>query len=266
MGQIDRTSDRLGILSSYEDIHAEKEPIAIKDLFKPQAGKQVKRIMVWGRAGIGKSTLCQFVTNQWAKGKLWKDKFDLLIWLPLRDLNELNYPYMKEKEYSLKDVIKKEYASIYLSSGEIPADNICKYIRENSGRILFLLDGYDETAQIPAHLQPLLESLTGISENMILTSRPTNISGVNFDIKVEDIGFTDQEIPNYVNQFFANLETPEKTAPLINFLNHNANIKGISHIPINLELICSLWDSRLELSEGKEKETKRKLIKTLKKY
>ncbi|KAF9355244.1 hypothetical protein BGX26_006819 [Mortierella sp. AD094] len=44
-----------------------------------------KTILIHGRAGIGKTTLCKKLVQAYQCG-LWKDRFDAIIWLPLRQL------------------------------------------------------------------------------------------------------------------------------------------------------------------------------------
>jgi hypothetical protein len=65
-------------------------------------------------------------------------------------------------------------------------------------------------------------------------------------VKREIIGFTDNNIKEYVEQFFRQMKDKIDNASfqaekLLNFLKCNPRIWGIVHIPVNLELICSLW-------------------------
>ncbi len=59
--QISRTIDER--TPSHEDLFVHKEPIALMDLFKIQSGEYAspRRLIVFGRAGIGKSILCQYL-------------------------------------------------------------------------------------------------------------------------------------------------------------------------------------------------------------
>ena len=45
--------------------------------------KPVRKVLVEGDAGIGKTTLCTSVSEDWANGKLFQ-QFELLLLLPLR--------------------------------------------------------------------------------------------------------------------------------------------------------------------------------------
>ena len=63
---------------------------------------------------------------------------------------------------------------------------------------------------------------------------------------MEITGFTNDNITKYVYQFFDQIkdeldDASSKGEKLLQFLQWNPRIWGISHIPVNLELICSIW-------------------------
>ncbi|CAF4845814.1 unnamed protein product, partial [Rotaria magnacalcarata] len=59
-----------------------------------------------GRAGIGKSTFCQYVTYRWAKGEIWS-QYELVILIRLRSLTDSRYP--RGKKYLPIDLVEKQY-------------------------------------------------------------------------------------------------------------------------------------------------------------
>lgn len=76
-----------------------------------------------------------------------------------------------------------------------------------------------------------------------MTSRPqlqytASNKDISFDCILENIGFTDDNIIEYVNKFFT--DTKDATECLES-LKHNPAVWGSAHIPIVLELICSIW-------------------------
>ncbi len=253
-------------ITSFEQIYGAKEPVDIADIFKPDREgkdkeKAPKRLLVLGRAGIGKSTLCQKVAYQWAssevKEKLWEEedgqeKFKLVVWVPLRNL--LDYP-----EYeTLSDVILKECISKD-QSGEksISKEAVVRGLKElKPNDILFVCDGYDEVA---GRTTPLIDEIL-TKENVFVTTRPHGINqyltsgyAKPFDRKFENIGFLDEDIGNYIRAFFGSEEENQKYAEmLIQFLEAHLNIWGIAHIPINLMLICVTWKENYERFNPKE--------------
>ena len=112
----------------------------------------------------------------------------------------------------------------------------------SKSKVLWVLDGYDEIAQnVPKHLKSLLFEQLLKTAHHILTSRPY-LNTLSYDVKIEITGFTDDNIAKYVEQFFDKLkDASSKGRKLLNFLKPNPSIWGVAHIPVNLELMCSLW-------------------------
>ena len=178
---------------------------------------------------------------QWAIGTLWQ-QYDLVVYIRLRNLTDSRYPPLAPgTNYSLLDLMKKEYFHQRLSEKDE------KILREqmDKNQVLWLLDGYDEIVQnIPQHLQYLFEQLLRTSHH-ILTSRPY-LNSLSYNVQLEITGFTNDNIEKYVKQFFKQIEDELKNASieaekLLSFLEFNPKVWGIVHIPVNLELICSLW-------------------------
>ncbi|CAF4005351.1 unnamed protein product, partial [Rotaria sp. Silwood1] len=146
-----------------------------------------KKVLVLGRAGIGKSTFCQYVTYRWAKDQLWP-QYELVVLIHLRKLTDTRYP--PGKEYSPFDIVKKEYS---------PYDDLSKEEKQHfneqckKSKVLWILDGYDEFAQnIPAQLRDIFDHIRS-TQHHILTSRPYAVA-LPYDVKMEIVGFTDDNI------------------------------------------------------------------------
>ncbi|CAF5050024.1 unnamed protein product [Rotaria magnacalcarata] len=58
------------ILGTFEEIYGAKTSVDVEDIFG-KCKDQIKKVLMLGRAGIGKSTFCQYVTYRWAKGEIW---------------------------------------------------------------------------------------------------------------------------------------------------------------------------------------------------
>ncbi|CAF4353273.1 unnamed protein product, partial [Rotaria sp. Silwood2] len=199
----------------------------------------MKKVLVLGRAGIGKSTFCQYVTYRWAKGELWP-QYKLIILIHLRNLTEYNYP--SGKKYLPFDLVKEEYFPFHNLSQIDPS-----VFEEHFEKcqILWILDGYDEFAQNPLeHLKKLFDYILD-TQHHILTSRPYAIT-LSYNVKMEMTGFTNDNIVKYIEQFFEQMKDDMEDASikgqnLLTLLKSNSSIWGVAHIPVNLELICSLW-------------------------
>ncbi|CAF1003968.1 unnamed protein product [Adineta steineri] len=238
------------IMGSFEEIYGTKTTIDIKNIFET-CNNQEKKVLVFGRAGIGKSTFCRYIAYQWAMGSYWTE-YELLALIPLRRLTTNRYPPLSNgQNYSLFDLVKKEIFSHDLSESE---DRILKK-HFDPRKTLWILDGYDEIVQnVPSHLECLFEQLL-TTPHHILTSRPYQ-NVLAYHVQMEITGFTDENIKRYVQQFFDQMKDEldnslDKSQKLFRFLQANPSIWGVAHIPVNLELICSLWSNE-DFIETKE--------------
>jgi hypothetical protein len=226
------------IIATYEEIYGTKTKIEIKDIFE-NCKDQTKKILVLGRAGIGKSTFCRYITYRWAKGEIWS-QYQLVVLIHLRLLKTSRY--QSDHSYSPVDLVEKEYFRY-----DPLSDEDKRRFKEqcDKGQVLWILDGYDEFAQdTSGQLKDLLDHIRK-TQHHIMTSRPYAVA-LQYDKKLEITGFTDENIEQYVKQFFDQIsdnlvDVWPKGRKLLNFLKYNPRIWGVVHIPVNLELICSLW-------------------------
>ena len=227
------------MMDTFEEIYRTKSPINVKDLFEYCKG-QLRQVLVFGRAGIGKSTFCQYVAHEWARGTLWPE-YDLVVLFSLRLLTKELYPLPSFDSYSLSDVVEREYFSHGLcdKEKEILTNQLSRL------KVLWLLDGYDEIVQnVPPHLECLFEQMLKTPHH-IITSRPYSNTLSN-RVQMEITGFTDENISQYVTQFFNQIQeelddASSQAEKCLEFLKVNSRVWGIAHIPVNLELIYSIW-------------------------
>ena len=122
-----------------EDEGAKQTPLAYVDLFKVKSGtkeplRKVRNVLVEGGAGIGKTTLCISVSEDWANGKLFQ-QFELVLHLPLR---------MKvvASAGSLPELLKLLHPSPRL------CELVARYLEEEEGEsVLIIADGWDELSE-----------------------------------------------------------------------------------------------------------------------
>ena len=194
------------ILGTFEEIYEVMTSIDVANIFE-KCKDRIKKVLILGRAGIGKSIFCQYVTCRWAKGEIWAE-YDLVVLIHLRKLTSIRYP--SGKTYSPADLVEKEYFPIDDLSNE---DKKYFKVQCDKDKVLWILDGYDEFAQnIPEHLKDLFDHVRN-TQHHILTSRPFAIS-LPYDIKMEIVGFTDENIAKYVSQFFNQISNEITNASL----------------------------------------------------
>lgn len=224
-------------LSPWENIYQTQEDIDLENIFD-----RGKHLVILGRAGIGKSTLCQYIAYQWSQRELWTEQFSHVFWIPLREINERNFPQFKEPEdgYSLVDVVN---TLLFKRKPKLSNSQLEDLL--NTGKVLFLLDGYDEAPRCgldekTGYLESVIDEVIQQAKqgNYILTSRPDQIKGIPRDEILEVLGFGDDEIEDNIKK----LLPEEKQASFLKFLDNNPQAKSQCHIPLHLHLFCSIWD------------------------
>ena len=183
---------------------------------------QSSKSLIYGTAGIGKTTLCKYISYMWAKGEIYQ-KFDYVIYIPLRQW----------KHDGIKGAIKDYYFSL-------DDENITFDLKDNNNKILFLFDGYDELKE--EKKQDLKDEIKKQElSHYIITSRPYGYEKNDFpEVKqhFETMGFTPDNVEKYIKNFFENEKLEQS---LKDFLDANINIKALSYIPLMLEMICIVW-------------------------
>ncbi|MGA8163976.1 MAG: HEAT repeat domain-containing protein [Waddliaceae bacterium] len=225
------------LLETYETIHAVKKPVELEEIF--DLGK---KLLLLGRAGIGKSTLCQKITQLWATEGLWNNRFDYLFWISLRNLTESQYPHGK---HFLENILAGECFLPRNREGELHlVQDIREVLKDHSNQILLILDGYDEKTQMPPAIHSQLFDRQDLPAHMIVTSRPYGTEAIKHKMNatLENMGFTDQHIETYISNYFG------KNPPVnvFEFIKKRRDLITMAHVPLLLEMLCLLWERKGE--------------------
>jgi len=238
------TSLRDERINSYEDIYGMKKAIELKKLFDPRkkedgSTSKPNKLLILGRAGIGKTTLCKYIIHEWMHNHLWQGRYDWVFWIPLRHLAK--FPDV----YTIENLLFREFKCQFRSLNiKKPRQVVTFWDGLDPNKVLFLLDGYDEATGAN---QELLNELLD-QPHFILTSRPYDIFAVQqkVDLRLENLGFVDKDIDSFVTQYFSLMkldeaDATEKAKALTDYIHTNPGIKGAAHIPINLQFISQIW-------------------------
>lgn len=248
-------------IDTFEALHNPKNsPIKPDKLFESDKSKQnqsnaveaiIKRILIIGRAGVGKSTLCRYLAYQWARGELWKEetRFTLVVWVPLRDLATYAKKYPSSEASIAGFLCQQGTLSEGLRKENLTADLIAQLLDNFEKETLYILDGYDEIGELPqmgenSHPIWSLISLLKQKPQWVITTRPYHLQQLSVDRHFEIMGFLNQDIPHYIQHYFHegnDKKEHKKGERLQTYLSRNRAIWGIAHIPIQLELICFVW-------------------------
>ncbi len=192
-----------------------------------------KRILIQGRAGIGKTTLCKKLVYEYHHNKLWQDQFDCVLWVPLRQL-KTHLPTRFE------DLFCKYY---FIAHEEDRAKALAKTFYAHRDKTLFILDGLDEVIGELDDRSPLKKFLEELlnQKHVVITSRPagvdTRVLG-ELDLELETIGFSPENVHTYIEKF-----APESNqAAIQEFINRTPVVQSLVNIPIQLDALCYSWD------------------------
>ena len=202
----------------------------------------VNKVLVTGRAGVGKTTLCQYLAYSWANGEGLAG-FASIVWLPLRSLPR--YLESSAAEKSLAGWIKFAcHVDAATAKHKLPSQaEIESVLRRRSDKLLFLLDGWDEVAHLLQEggtAAKLLEAALELPR-ILVTSRPYQVNcQIKFDRTVENIGFTEVGVQRYIEVSYAQ-EADLDSKMLTRLIRRHPLLRQISFIPLNLFLLCQLY-------------------------
>ena len=242
-GDIDTDSYiRMTITGKLDDILHMKVPIQLENIFAGVQPNKRKVVLMEGAPGCGKSTLANFISQQWGEDKLFTE-FKVVVLIRLRD------PVI-QKAHSILDLIP--------SGDDITlAQKAEESMRaSNFEDVLFILDGWDE---LPNNLREdsifrkLIQDDQIVKHGLhnsavIVTSRPV-VSGDLHKIvstRIEILGFTPRELENYFCECLGG--DFEAVRTLQDHIQENPEMAGICYLPLNASILAHLFKSRLDKS------------------
>ena len=249
--EYDFPGDRLQQLKLYLKPTVNSPPVQLKDVVD---GRH-KNVLVCGHPGIGKSLFCVKLLRDWASSCTATAEnsqlpFEAAFLLKFKRFNSLQSPL------TLRELLADSKYSAPLN------DEDWNYILENPSKVLLIFDGIGEfnlkreiteiehydyrndvTERMPfAALYNKLASGELLTGSTVLTTiRPTAMSYVKhvyFDKIVHILGFTSEQVEDYVNKFTD--DEQEGTGKTIwQHISSNLNIFSLCYVPVNCFIICT---------------------------
>ena len=230
--------------------------IPLKQLFSKFKGDKVapKKVLIRGRAGVGKTTLVEYIAREWAAKKLWRH-FDYVFVVKLRNISE-------DEKWSLSDLLLH---GLHLEEHEKKAafEEICRH----SKGVLLFFEGHDELEGAGGHSKdskdfPIEEKVVmsrmiyrviscGLlpDATVVITTRPTNlIRSKPFGRVIDVYGFTKDGIKQYVDTFCTGNEQLREFTQMN--IDSNPNMATFCHTPVQCVFICKTLADMFERSEG----------------
>ena len=226
-----------------------RSPVPLDSLFQNRRLRdgskgRPERILIRGRPGVGKSTLCKRIVYEYGQRETLREMFEWVLWVPLRKL---------ELVKDLKEFFYLEYFQLMPRGRELAQTLYERILGLDKAETLLILDGWDETYGWPPSKRELVTQLASHS-HVIITSRSNGWyaeSEVSIDLELEVLGFSEETILNYL----ANQEiVPSKTTAdeIKMFMKNNKSVLELIQLPIHLDALCYSWDElkRKSRSDG----------------
>ena len=245
----DFSGDRVKQLNEYHKANESLRPTLPGDIFDTKEQK----ILVVGRPGIGKTMFSTKILRNWSCDTLFNETQKIQMDFKAAFLIKLRMFNSRNKELNLRELLDHSEYSTALSQ------DLWNYIRHNPGRVLVIFDGFDEYSgrtkidkddvpyrnneeeKMPVHLLlkkiVLGKILTGMT--VLLTTRPNAVScitSLDFDKTVEILGFTTEQVDDYVQKF---TKRADRAQTIKQHITSNLNLLAFCYIPVNCFIICS---------------------------
>ena len=219
----------------------DREQVDYDGIFEDKARLKtvVKKVLVEGDAGIGKTTLCTSISVEWAQNKRLRS-YELLLLLPLR----------AKEVISANSVV--ELLQIFHPNKAVCESVADGFLQGELGkRVLIIADGWDELEQSRrkpgSFIHKLLFDNAIHSATVMITSRPSASVELHknpyIDRFIEIAGFDREGIELYIKSEFSKECERKSRDALLQQINSNPLIRSICHVPINCAIVCHMWRS-----------------------
>ena len=232
-----------------------KTLVSYKELFYQYDVIQ-KKIVLLGKAGAGKTTLCKHLTDVWSNQSSKRQFDDVHVLHQYQFLFYVSFRFA-EKSESVLDMIKNQ-----LFDDEDMKKIAVHVLQHNPDCCLILMDGYDEWNRSALAKTGRRGDITGFSSMIgvqncvfMVTSRPWKFFSIPKDeqekfSRMELDGIKDQK--ELVQNILQKLEVPDTTKSCTDFLEQieKNDMSKLMKSPLMLIFAIDIWESERSLPKS----------------
>ncbi|XP_038045862.1 protein NLRC5-like [Patiria miniata] len=217
---------------------------------RTKTGELIERLIFFGMGGVGKSTIFDKIAFDWTEGENeFLKRFKLVFLLKMCAL------------FQESDLVDSILDQLIDEDSGIAKDQLDKFIRANQNEVLVLLDGFDEMETKTLDADSFGSILKALNRRkyrqccICVSTRPSRLETLmstslvqNPCTHVEVLGFTDDDVKEYVRKFYEKTDLDIGKA-LIQTIGKSNTLRDFATNPMLLLLMCLLWRESQQLPE-----------------
>ena len=232
----DRKDDKKQRLESYKELFHEK-------------GVELKKIMLLGEAGAGKTTFCQHLVDVWSNPSSRRQFDDVDIIKQFQFLFYISCRFATNNE----DVVSMIEKQLFDDENRELRDIACSVLRHNADSCLILMDGFDELQRSAQAKTGKHGDITGMpslrniqNRTLVTSSRPWKFLSIP---KYEQEKFSClqldgiKDMAELIKTIFQKLQVENPAKSCTDFLNaiEERNLSDVMKFPIMLLFAIDVW-------------------------